>query len=181
MALRTIHCCSLPKGCLERLLSAVDELNAQLSQYYPEVPGIAGEPLAAELTSSVDSHLLRNMPGDATDDEDQHPDLQGKRLLILLPEEHPFVGIARQDNPQAVWGIAVPGRFSVAWVDNKYLWWHEALHLLNAKDCYNKFGIHKCREARCIMQAAPTHGSCGGRLHLCSKNLRRIATLAFET
>ena len=118
--------------------------------------------------------MLRNMPGVVTEDSEQHPVLHEMKLLLLVPEDHSFVKTAREDNPRAHWGIGVPCRFSVAWVDNRFLWWHEALHLFNAKDCYNKFGINKCPELRCVMQASPTHESCGGRLHLCSKNIRRI-------
>ncbi len=151
------------------------ELGNQLADHYSEIPPIAAELMPADLIDEIPAHLSRNMPGVVTDDCDQHPALSGMRLLILVSEDHPFVDTARADNPRAHWGLGVPCKFSVAWVDNKYLWWHEALHLFNAKDCYNKFGINKCPEQRCVMQASPTHRSCGGRLHLCSKNVHRLS------
>ena len=172
---RTVHCCSLKPGHTEALLSSVAELGDQLNSFYPKAGTVRPALLAEGLADQLTAHLCRNMPGVVTDDKDHHPSLQNRRLLILMPESHPFVSLAREDNPRAHWGVAVPGRFSVAWVNNKYLWWHETLHLFNAKDCYNKFGINKCREPRCVMQASPTEEACEGRLYLCSKNVHRLS------
>lgn len=149
-------------------------LAEQLETHYPSIPRFNTLPLEATYDSVFD-HLRRNMPGVNTDPEDQDKELLGKRLFVLCPDDHPFVVDARAENPLAHWGIAVPMCFSVAWVDNHFLWWHEALHLFNAKDCYNKFGINKCPENRCVMQASPTRYSCGGRLHLCTKNQKRLS------
>lgn len=172
---RVIHCLSLVDGYETALFDSLVELNTELAANYPTIAPISVQLLNSTLWDEVYPHLKRNMPGVCPDDTDQHPDLSSKRLLILCDEGHPFVNDARNDNPRAHWGIGVPCKFSVAWVDNKYLWWHEALHLFNAKDCYNKFGINKCPEVHCVMQASPTYQSCGGRLHLCSKNVRRLS------
>ncbi len=156
------------------LVESLCELATELRRYYLAIPAIDVAPLNAA-DDVVLSHMKRNLPGSFRTDSDISEELSSKRLFVLCPAGHPFVETARQENPLAHWGIAVPMCFSAAWVDNPYLWWHEALHLFNAKDCYNKFGINKCRDSRCIMQVSPTETTCGGRLYLCSKNQRRIA------
>lgn len=180
IATSSIHYCSLVPEYSEALTKAMAELGRQLRAYYPAIGPIGAIPLPPELVDEVPAHLLRNLPGTVTPDEQQHPSLHCMKLLALCGADHPFVEVARRHNPRAHWGIAVPRRFAVAWVDNPYLWWHEALHLFNAKDCYNRFGINKCPERRCIMQASPLAETCGGRLHLCSKNARRIANAVRE-
>ena len=76
--------------------------------------------------------------------------------------------------------LAIPCLFAIAWEPNEYLLWHETLHLMNAKDCYNKFGINKCPDPRCIMRRAPSRINCGDRLTLCSKNVKRIQRFAMD-
>ncbi len=49
---------------------------------------------------------------------------------------------------------------------------------MNAKDCYNKFGINKCPVPQCIMRRAPSRLNCGENLALCSKNVKRIQQYA---
>lgn len=141
------------------------------------IPTFSVQPLDCS-EQSILAHLEQCLPGRSS--ETPSVDFDSKRIFVLCLSDHPFVELAREENRLAAWGIAVPMRISVAWVENPFLWWHEALHLFNAKDCYNKFGINKCKEPRCVMQASPTTESCGGRLYLCSKNQRRIATEPIE-
>ena len=157
------------------LHDTIVELGRQLEVHYPSIPAICCKHLDSELAENLSDYLLQCLSGRLVDDKDEPAEYAQKRLMILCAEDHPFVQMAQEDNPRAHWGIAVPRQFSVAWVNNKYLWWHEALHLFNAKDCYNRFGINKCQQPHCVMQASPTVHSCGGRLHLCSKNIRRLS------
>ncbi len=177
---RLIHCCSLDSDHTDQLIDAVTELAVELQHHYPQIPPLAAVPLTGVSAELLFDHLCRNMPGGPPDFTD-HPQIAGRRLLVHCPAQHPFVRVAQAENPLARWGIGVPRRFAVVWVENKYLWWHEALHLFNAKDCYNQFGIHKCPEPRCIMQAAPTAESCDRRLYLCSKNVRRLQEEPVDT
>ena len=45
---------------------------------------------------------------------------------------------------------------------NKYLLWHEAMHLLYAHDCYDENGWSTCLEPRCLMQYIPCESNCEG-------------------
>jgi hypothetical protein len=170
---RTIEFVSLISGFDPRLESALTELSEQLESTSPSIPSFTvrrwDRDARDELMERLTDLLRIRSSGEPV------IGLTNSRLFVLCDERHPFVAAAREENPRAHWGIAFPRRYAVAWVGNKYLWWHEALHLFNAKDCYNKFGINKCREPYCVMQASPTQHSCGGRLYLCSKNVRRIA------
>ena len=173
MTQRTIYCRSLVPSRLDELTDVLRSLASQLEVHYPTIPRFDVEPIE-EMEDRVIGHLHRSMSEPYADPDEHDASLLGKRIFVLCSEDHPFVRAARDENPRAHWGIAVPMTFSVAWVHNHFLWWHEALHLFNAKDCYNKFGINKCPEDRCVMQASPTRESCGGRLHLCSKNQKRL-------
>ena len=170
---RIIHCCSLIPAYRNAVVDSLNELADELATHYPAIPGF-DVVLLDEPEETIVRHLEQSMPsmrfGPSLDDSD----LAQKRVFVLCDFAHPFIDNARSENPRAHWGIAVPMRFAVAWVNNPFLWWHEALHLFNAKDCYNKFGINKCRNSRCVMQASPTRFTCGDRLHLCSKNQRRL-------
>lgn len=158
----------------DALLESLARLAEELATHYPTIPTF-NVAVLDEPEEGIVEHLEQSMPGRRFDRSDSDTELSRKRIFLLCDGDHPFVQVAQRDNPLAHWGIAVPMCFSVAWVNNPYLWWHEALHLFNAKDCYNKFGIHKCPDPRCVMQASPTLATCGGRLHLCSKNQRRLA------
>jgi len=165
---------SLIPGFDEGVVEVLDQLNSQLSRHYPTVPGIKAISYKPSSIESLRSYLHRKMPGsDPT--IDVQSEFDDKRIFIVCNESDPFVADAQKENPLAHWGIAIPNTFSVAWVNNPYLWWHETLHLFNAKDCYNKYGINKCPEPRCVMQASPTDATCGSRLFLCSKNQRRLS------
>lgn len=167
---RIIDCCSLVPGCSKALLDATRELRHQLAARYPQVPEIVPQTLDCRSSyRGVHAYLERQLQHCFADEHDESP-LADKRLVVLCYAASPLVRLARLANPRAHWGIAVPRRFAIAWVDCKHLRWHEALHLYDARDCYNRFGIHRCPEAKCVMQASPTEVNCGSQLHLFEKH-----------
>ena len=173
---RTVSCWAADPARVADLVRAVGALNGELGRAFPDVPPLRGEVLE-DVTESVLLDGLRSLlPGSRTAEEPAPASLAGRRLLVFLPEEHPFVAEARSHSPNVHWGIAAPRRFAVVWHVNPLLWWHETLHLFGAKDCYNRFGANKCPEPRCVMRAFPMTDQGDGRLRLCGKNLRRIAT-----
>jgi hypothetical protein len=60
--------------------------------------------------------------------------------------------------PHAAWGAAVPGLAGIVTnLSNKYVLWHEVLHVLGADDCYDeKTGVTLCHLGEAsIMKYAP--------------------------
>ena len=112
------------------------------------------------------------LPGNV--DDGSFSNFQSKTIFIFCDGDEDFSQAYQAHNELAHWGVAIPCTLAIAWEPNKYLIWHEILHLLNAKDCYNKFGINKCPNSHCIMRRAPSSMNCGSRLTLCSKNVKRI-------
>jgi len=107
-------------------------------------------------------------------------------LSVLCSPEHLIAGLARQKSTGARWG------FSNADVDhpdtkrgwcaatyklnNKYILWHETLHVLGADDCHegDKNSGPTCRCGNCIMQYVPTPQTVGAWPFLCQENMDRI-------
>ena len=169
--LNCIHYCSFISNGQEALRLSLETLSDQLYQHYPDLPQFDLQQVRYESKEKLTQSLINRI----NDSDETLPIHENQKIFLLCSQDDPFVEQLQTINSMALWGIAVPTSFAVAWVKNEYLWWHEALHLFNAQDCYNKFGFHKCPEEKCIMQYSPTRDNCGGRLHLCSKNQKRIA------
>ena len=60
----------------------------------------------------------------------------------------------------ALWGAEVTGLLATVYRENpdKYIIWHEVLHIFGAEDCYDVSGQNTCELSTCIMQYAPTGG-----------------------
>jgi hypothetical protein len=170
---RRIDWCCLVPGYESAVADALAELARELAARYPAIPSFDAQTLPRTLQGGLEQHLIEAVSAAWLEGAPPGP-LSARRLFVLCDPDHPVVAAARRDNPRAHWGVSLACQVAVAWVDNKYLWWHEALHLFNAKDCYNRFGIHKCRERHCVMQSSPGETACGGRLYLCSKNVARL-------
>ena len=103
--------------------------------------------------------------------------LDGKKVFVFCEPDHPFAKKARAKTPEALWVAAVLGNYALAWRPDKFLLWHEALHLLWAHDCYDrvtKTRMSNCDESRCIMQYVACAENCGGDLYLCSANVESV-------
>jgi len=96
------------------------------------------------------------------------------RLLVICPRNSNLAISAVNKKPKAVWG-AHAGILSAVYGDyNKYIVWHEALHLLGVKDCYGSDAGPNCGLRNCIMQYIPTRQSVGNWPFLCGKNIDLI-------
>ncbi len=169
---------NLRVGFNDVVVNSLSELANQLTAQYPLLPSLWFARLDQSLRAYIPDYALSLLPGRMHSDEFNC--FQAKRIFIFCNGHEDFVQELRTENELAHWGIAIPGKIAVAWHPSKYLIWHEALHLLNAKDCYNKFGINKCPNARCVMRRAPSRASCGDELSLCSKNVTRIERFATD-
>jgi len=159
-------------------MSAFSEFQRQLAQQYPSLPVPEFEELPDNLIDELSDYLISMLPGNVEDESFEH--YRSRRPFVFCNGNEKFAQAYREQNELAHWGVAIPCKLAIAWVPRKYLVWHETLHLLNAKDCYNKFGINKCPNPRCIMRRAPMRETCGNQLTLCSKNLKRIQTFSAE-
>ena len=97
-------------------------------------------------------------------------------LAIACPRSHQLLWAK---TTQGTWGTAFPGGpLAVCWtVPDKFIVWHEALHLLGADDCYD-LETHRatCELPHCIMQFEPTANTVRSRPFLCKKVLDRLRT-----
>jgi len=108
-------------------------------------------------------------------------DLKGMPLLVYCKNNSTLAKAAVKQDSLAKWGLTHDYYFvsAVYEPDNKYLLWHEALHLFDACDCYcyynpeNHAGSN-CELSNCIMQYAPTKETVGEWPFLCQKNIKRI-------
>ena len=161
------------------LLATFDELGEQLQNHYPRLPRPEFSPLPIELADHLPDYLVSMLPGQA-ENEQLASKFSSHSIFVFCDQRDCLVRTFQEENELAHWGVALPCTFAVAWIANKFLVWHEVLHLLNAKDCYNKFGINKCPNLRCIMRRAPSLKTCGDRLTLCTKNVKRIQRFAAD-
>ncbi len=97
------------------------------------------------------------------------------RLIVACAQQHELAAACRENNPQALWGGTI-GPLAVSYcLGNRFLAWHEALHLMAADDCYdlpNRGPI--CEQANCIMQYDPTVHTVGPWPWLCRANAIRV-------
>lgn len=175
----TIQWCNLSSHPDELLVGAFEEFANQLRTNYPQLPVPFFSTLPADHVEQLPEYLIAMLPGRANS-EKAFSQFQSKTIFVFCDGHEDFAVAYQEHNNLARWGVAIPCRFAIAWEPNKYLLWHETLHLVNAKDCYNKYGINKCPNAQCIMRLAPSHVNCGGSLSLCSKNVKRVQQFALD-
>ena len=140
----------LPSDCVEDLEATVRDAK-QFDDVYDSVAG-----------------LLRDRFGDV------------RKVLVACRPDHEFARGIKQKRPAAAWGVAfVGGPFGVIYnLSNKYLVWHEALHLLGADDCYDQSNQGPtCEHTSCIMQYVPTAQTVGEWPFLCTENVGNIRSL----
>jgi len=173
-----IEWCNLSSLADDFLRSAFLGFQQQLHEFYPSFTVPKFSPLSDTLLDGLAEYLVSMLPGKS------HDELLGnyasKKIFVFCDGDEPFVKAFQDQNELAHWGVAIPCTLAIAWEPRDYLVWHETLHLMNAKDCYNKFGINKCPSPQCIMRRAPSPENCGGRLELCSKNIKRIQRFTAE-
>lgn len=168
-------CCLVPQH--ERFVqAALEELAERIPCRYPQLPRIELSGLSAsdrlQLPEFVEYHLNESccIPGKLSP-------LARKLPFVFCVGNEPFAMKVRKLKPAAKWGIAMFGYFALAWhPDNRFLIWHEAMHLLYAEDCYDRENGDPCDESYCLMQYEPCERNCGGDLYLCKHNISEITT-----
>jgi|GEM_PF-7113928 len=98
------------------------------------------------------------------------------RLVVGCTNQHPFAQKAVAHVPWALWGARC-GCFALCYnCDNPYSVWHETLHTLGAKDCYDddKPEELNCNCPGCLMQYAPDEQTVGQSPRLCEANQKRV-------
>lgn len=97
-------------------------------------------------------------------------------IIVCCSPGHPVTARCVEEAPHAVWGAT---EWLVALVYsslNRFIIWHEMLHLLRAEDCYDPDDRDEvtCGFEGCIMQYAPTSCTVRQRPFLCDGNVQRI-------
>jgi len=100
-------------------------------------------------------------------------------LLVYCKAGSKLCIAAKEECERAVWGLTNDYyRISAVYEpNNKYILWHEALHLFGAEDCYeldNPNAGTTCKLEQCIMQYEPREGSVNEWPFICEKNTRKI-------
>ncbi len=105
-------------------------------------------------------------------------------LLLCSQQNGDIAKAAQHESPLACWGYYLNESIATVYrPDNKYIIWHEALHLWGADDCYsydNPHGPTTCELKNCIMQYAPKQQNVGDRLFLCERNVDCIRKYSAE-
>jgi hypothetical protein len=108
-----------------------------------------------------------------------------EKLLVYCRTDSKIAKAALNEKSSALWGLT--RNFVLAAVykpRNKFIIWHEALHLLGLDECYDENTlIRNCEWETCIMQYEPPPGVnenwpsllCD---NLCDKNIKQLQKLA---
>ncbi len=103
-----------------------------------------------------------------------------KPLMIYCRADSNVARAAKRESQGAFWGLCSEPPFPLVVAvykrGNKYILWHEALHLFGVEDCHegSKNPSPTCELPRCIMQYEPTGDNVGPWPFLCQENIRRI-------
>jgi hypothetical protein len=169
----SIYWSSLVPDQVNNTQSGLVELSEKLRQKYPDLPWITLHELTPFERQCLPDFF--DDPSGYLDDNPTANPLKGKQVFLFCDYDYPAARTARKDQQMAKLGAAWPGVWALAWTpDNKYLLWHEAMHLLNAMDCYDEDGKTNCGERRCLMQYVPCEKNCESDLYLCSSNVSHM-------
>jgi len=103
---------------------------------------------------------------------ERHGDLSS--LLVICPKTSRLAKAYLKKYP---WGIANISLAIVYGLYDKYVIWHEMLHLLGAKDCYDLSKSDRgpnCECPNCIMQYEATRANVRNWPFLCDANIQRM-------
>ena len=176
--MRTIYWHSYEQQNEGLVASAMTEFTSLLTQPPTEV-AIGAKPFADAWASDILGILSRPQTivdtcaevGEFLSDQGIYDDT---RILVMCSQSSPLAKAVRENNPDAKWGGSL-GRLAVVWHEDRYVLWHEALHLINARDCYT--GLKPdCDLSTCIMQYVPTRANVGDWPFLCSTNIGLLRT-----
>ena len=99
-------------------------------------------------------------------------------LLVYCKCNSKLATAAKKENHLAQWGLMNDDYLISAVYEhcNKYILWHEILHLFDVDDCYpldDPYARPTC-VPNCIMQYVPNKKNVGKWPFLCKKNIKRI-------
>ncbi len=97
-------------------------------------------------------------------------------MVCCRPDSIP-ARTARCESLLAQWGYCCLGLSVLYKLDNKWILWHEALHLFGVNDCYdndNPQGPTICELPHCLMQYAPSDATIGAEPFLCSRTIKAL-------
>jgi len=100
-------------------------------------------------------------------------------VYFACPETHEFAQASLRNNPDALWGSAYGALGLIYHRVDRYITWHEALHLLGAEDCYDLPDKGPtCELSNCIMQYIPCLSTVGAWPFICEENVRLMQDAA---
>lgn len=107
-----------------------------------------------------------------------------EKIFILLDRKDEFVKLILERTPRAKWGITTEKKLAFVYKENpdKFIIWHEILHLFGAEDCYEEYNLAKkkkdCRLKNCIMRYDPSPDTIQEKkIFICEKNIKLIKNL----
>ncbi len=171
--METIYWYSLVEDKEDFCRESIDEMVKLLSLNYPSLPPLHTERLSDELVFGLNSYLCQS-PTDIT--RTAPPELLNKKIIVYCEREAEFAINARKEEPMARFGAARLTLYAMVWTPNKYVFWHEALHLLDVPESYNHLGQTTCEEQSCIMQWNPNRENCTDTLILCKNAINKAST-----
>lgn len=101
-------------------------------------------------------------------------------LVVYCRPDAKIAKAIKRERPSACWGVTMDHLISVVYnpePENKYILWHEVLHLFDANDCYSSQAPNSgtnCGLTNCVMQYAPTEQTVGKWLFICQPNIELI-------
>ena len=147
---------------------------AEIQYTFTELPG--------EYESDI-HEILQDIPDSVHDWEHEllhyYADKQKhiSNTLIICPKDSHLAKLCLRIKPDAPWGLATSTLSFVYEIRDKYIVWHETLHLLGADDCYDLSKNDRgpsCDLPNCVMQYEATMTNVGTWPFLCKENLQRI-------
>ena len=96
--------------------------------------------------------------------------------LVICSTNSQLARFCLKVNPNFLWGTAFP-TLAITYEIEKYIVWHEMLHLLGADDCYDLSQGDRgpnCDCPNCIMQYEATKANVGDWPFLCDPNIQSV-------
>jgi len=154
------HCsiARLPRSAEKGVLAALQERDLDIRA--SKVAGAMSHEIGTLTTTEANTRLI-------------------PRLVVRCSRGNPLAKTCLTAYPDACWGLTSCKMLAVVYDDRKVALWHEVLHLLGAKDCYDlpdrgPTCSHRRRHLPCIMQYEPIEGEVGGKLQICPENIELI-------
>ena len=176
--MRKIHLYYLASRIANRsyLIHALQEFSVLLLRQ-PVGLNVEFEDLRGEKAKKVEEILRKRLPSPdyVAEISIEWPFEPPWPLLVCCRRDAIPAKAIRASNPMAQWGGTCAKRLAVVWQQDKYVIWHEILHLLGATDCYTQDDAGPtCELGNCIMQYQPCKHNVDQWPFICKANVRQI-------